>query len=342
MFVRAVATAPVRICDLGGWTDTWFAEFGNVFNIAVDPGITVEVESTPSAAGSNRITIESDQHGMHTFISGEERDDDRFNLPASVVRTMAANIKSDLRIRISSGVPSGSALGTSASVCFALVAALDKMQRGNLSADQVAVQAWEIESGLRQTGVQDQFAAALGGLNFIEITKYPAVRVDRLTPEKEILEELENRLLLFWLGSAHKSGHVHELVIEKLQGQSPGCAQLQNLRDAAAGARRALLAGDFKSLGVAMSDNTLAQAELHPDLVSMKALAVIRRAASLGALGWKVNGAGGEGGSLTILASADPQEKEKLIHAIESSFEGVKNIPVKINRTGVVVSETGH
>ena len=29
------AMAPIRICDLGGWTDTWFAETGAVFNIGV-------------------------------------------------------------------------------------------------------------------------------------------------------------------------------------------------------------------------------------------------------------------------------------------------------------------
>ena len=28
------SVAPIRICDLGGWTDTWFAEHGRVLNIA--------------------------------------------------------------------------------------------------------------------------------------------------------------------------------------------------------------------------------------------------------------------------------------------------------------------
>ena len=29
------SVAPMRICDNGGWTDTWFARYGKVFNIAV-------------------------------------------------------------------------------------------------------------------------------------------------------------------------------------------------------------------------------------------------------------------------------------------------------------------
>ena len=31
------ATAPIRICDLGGWSDTWFAGRGTVLNIGVYP-----------------------------------------------------------------------------------------------------------------------------------------------------------------------------------------------------------------------------------------------------------------------------------------------------------------
>ena len=31
------AVAPIRICDNGGWTDTWFAGHGKIFNIGVYP-----------------------------------------------------------------------------------------------------------------------------------------------------------------------------------------------------------------------------------------------------------------------------------------------------------------
>ena len=35
--------APIRICDMGGWTDTWFAQHGSVFNIAVSPYAEVQI-----------------------------------------------------------------------------------------------------------------------------------------------------------------------------------------------------------------------------------------------------------------------------------------------------------
>ena len=35
------AVAPIRIADIGGWTDTWFAGHGVVCNIAVSPCVDV-------------------------------------------------------------------------------------------------------------------------------------------------------------------------------------------------------------------------------------------------------------------------------------------------------------
>ena len=96
----------------------------------------------------------------------------------------------------------------------------------------------------------------------------------------------------------------------------PDCAQLDALRAAAERARDALLAGDLDALGSAMRDNTVAQADLHPDLVHDDAWGVIEIARAHGAAGWKVNGAGGDGGSITVLASAEPGAKRALVREI--------------------------
>ena len=38
------SVAPIRICDNGGWTDTWFAGWGKIFNIGVYPYAEVQLE----------------------------------------------------------------------------------------------------------------------------------------------------------------------------------------------------------------------------------------------------------------------------------------------------------
>ena len=47
------ASTPVRVCDNGGWTDTWFGGPGRVFNIAVTPGVEVSIRPATGFKPSN-------------------------------------------------------------------------------------------------------------------------------------------------------------------------------------------------------------------------------------------------------------------------------------------------
>jgi len=84
-----------------------------------------------------------------------------------------------------------------------------------------------------------------------------------------------------------------------------------------------------------MSENTTAQEHLHPALVNPDAHRIIEIAKAHGALGWKVNGAGGEGGSLTLLCSDLSSAKRALIRAIEQENPLYKNIPIYLSRYGL-------
>lgn len=57
------AAAPTRICDIGGWTDTWFAGHGKVFNLAVFPtvDVTVNVHRPGVLAGRVALDVENDR-----------------------------------------------------------------------------------------------------------------------------------------------------------------------------------------------------------------------------------------------------------------------------------------
>jgi D-glycero-alpha-D-manno-heptose-7-phosphate kinase len=95
--------------------------------------------------------------------------------------------------------------------------------------------------------------------------------------------------------------------------------------------------GDFELLGAAMTDNTEAQRRLHAELISPEAERIIEIARQHGALGWKVNGAGGDGGSVTILCGENSQVKRSMIREIETENDLFKNIPIYLSRYGVRV-----
>ena len=54
-----LATAPIRICDIGGWTDTWFARHGQVFNMAVRPGVGVRIDVYPRGSREAPVVIDA-------------------------------------------------------------------------------------------------------------------------------------------------------------------------------------------------------------------------------------------------------------------------------------------
>ncbi|MGA2904945.1 MAG: hypothetical protein ABSD98_14000, partial [Candidatus Korobacteraceae bacterium] len=172
---------------------------------------------------------------------------------------------------------------------------------GRLDSYEVAAAAHKVEAELlhRQCGIQDQIAAAFGGINYIEMDHYPHARVHRIHLPKATEHELEARLALIYVGQSHSSSHIHEMAIRELQDAGPQSPKLERLRGTAAKSRDALYAGDFVALGQAMIENTEAQCSLHPALVGTAHQQIIDIARKYGALGWKVNGAGGEGGSVT-------------------------------------------
>jgi D-glycero-alpha-D-manno-heptose-7-phosphate kinase len=186
-----------------------------------------------------------------------------------------------------------------------------------------------------QCGIQDQLCSAFGGINFIEMFQYPYASVSQIQVPNATWWELERRLALIYLGKSHSSSKVHESVIRKLEHLGPDCRQLEDLRRNAERSRDAVYAGDFRAFGRAMTDNTDAQARLHPDLIGEDARRVIAIARDHGALGWKVNGAGGEGGSVTILCNEVSPVKRSLIREIEEENPLFRNIPIYLSRYGL-------
>ena len=345
-----VATAPVRICDIGGWTDTWFAGHGAVFNLAVRPGVEVRVRMHRSQmeAGNwhpvGSVSLDIGDHSAYTFDLSHPLPGRQPLLEATLAEVGLPGDVS-VTVAVSSAVPAGSATGTSAAVTVALIGALDALAGRGRSPHELAALAHRIETERlgNESGVQDQVAAAFGGINYVEIPAYPDTRVTQLAVPDPIWEELDRRLLLVSLGRPHVSSEVHERVIAGIgvDGSSSRAA-LEELRRCAAAAREAVELGDLERLGRAMAENTEAQARLHPDLVNADASRVIGLAAEAGACGWKVNGAGGDGGSVTLLCGPDPGSRDRLLAALGGGAggPGVSLMPIGLSRDGLRVRES--
>jgi D-glycero-alpha-D-manno-heptose-7-phosphate kinase len=335
------SVAPIRICDNGGWTDTWFAGHGKIFNIGVYPYAEVQIEVYPYDGEDERIVIYAENYGERYVVHPEKGVWDRHPLLEAAIERMRVPENVAVQVTIFSEAPAGASTGTSAAVTVALVGALECLTPGRLTAHEAAytAHAIEVEMLKRQSGIQDQLCSAYGGINYMEMFEYPHASVSQIEVPNSIWWELERRLVLVYLGKSHDSSRVHEKVIVQLENAGGDCKQLEDLRVTAKQSRDAIYTGDFAALGCAMTANTEAQGHLHPDLISQHAWRVIEIANEYGALGWKVNGAGGEGGSITILCNSLSHAKRAMIREIEQENLLFKNIPIYLSRHGLRVWE---
>ena len=331
------AVAPIRICDVGGWTDTWFARHGHVLNMAVSPFVEARVEVFPCAPGVPRVVIHAGGPDRRDAPAPPPAAPGTHPLIEAAIESMPRPDAVSIVVRVLSTVPPAAGTGTSAAVTVAVIAALDLLTPGRLAPDAIARAAHDVEVRQlgQQSGVQDQLASALGGISFIDIVDYPRAVVSRLEMADDRWEELERRLSLVFLGRSHDSSALHDRVIRRLAGSGPDGRELDDLRRCALRARQALERGDLAGLGGAMIDNTDAQARLHADLVGADAREVIAIARAHGALGWKVNGAGGDGGSMTLLAGPSLSGRRAMVAAIEAANPLFRDIPIRLSRSGV-------
>lgn len=331
------AVAPTRICDVGGWTDTHFARHGAVFNIAIYPYVEVQIHASLGTKSRGKVTIAVENYGTSYTLAPENIVFGKHPLIEAAVKRMLITKNATLRINIYSSAPPGASMGTSAAVSVALIGALDALATGRLSPHEAAALAHEIETKdlHLECGVQDQIASAYGGISMIEITDFPHARRLAVEIPDAVWWELENRLVLTYIGKPHNSSETHKMVIAGMGKSAFRDKRMEKLRQLAYSARDALLKGDFAALGKVFNCNTATQRALHRNLVCDKFEEIISIAEDFGALGCKVNGAGGDGGSIAILTDGDMFKKRKLESRLAE--RGFRTIPIYLSRRGLRV-----
>ncbi len=317
--------APVRICDIGGWTDTWFYPRGAVFNIAVDLYNYIKVCEN----NRNCIRITSENLEINTeFDVKNIVYDGKLDLLKAVINRMDINKGIDVLVR--SDVPPGCGTGTSASVAVALISALCNLQGEEKDQSEIANLAHQIETDelKLESGVQDQYAAAHGGINFMEID-YPSVKITPINITKRRIYEYENQLILIYFGS-RSSSEIHEAVIKKIkQNDEKVIKAFDTIKNCALEMKNSSKL-TIEDIGEILSRNWESQKLLHPLMTNTTIENAEKIARNKGALGFKCNGAGG-GGSATVLAN--PED----VYSLKKEYtrNGYTLLPFKINFEGV-------
>src|SRR5262245_8296925 len=299
------ARAPVRFCDLGGWTDTRIVPRGAVLNFAARLYTYVTLGVREGAGTFTLESLDTDERYSYQDVRRVEYNGVLDLLKAAVARSGIEtrrgglySVRREVKVQVRSDAPPASGLGSSAALGVAAMGALAAYQRRHLLPHEVARQSQllEVEDLKLECGVQDQFASAYGGANFMEV-EYPSARVFPLPLSPSVRCELEDRFVLVYTGKSHFSSGMHQKVISEADRHKDN---FDRLARAAVAGKEALLAGDLDAFAAAMNANWEAQKGLHPDITTPEMEELHRAAFAAGALGFKANGAGG-GGTVTML-----------------------------------------
>jgi D-glycero-alpha-D-manno-heptose-7-phosphate kinase len=312
--------APLRISFAGGGTDVppYPQERGGVvLSITINKYAYASLVTTDDES----ITVQSLDYDVvakyHTeadlAYNGE------LDLVKAVIRRMALD-KRGLKLFLHSDAPPGSGLGSSSTLVVALVGLLRHWLRQPLTDYQIAELAHQIERGDLGIigGMQDQYAATFGGVNFIEFSD-KAVIVNPLRVTLDRLNELEYNLLLCYTGQTRLSAHIVERQTQSFVDKNAEVVRaLDAQKDMAIQMKNALLQGRLDDFGGLLHHAWQTKKHLDPAITTPHIDELYEAARREGALGGKILGAGG-GGYLLLYC---PFDRKHLIAAALEKLGG--------------------
>ena len=226
----------------------------------------------------------------------------------------------------------GSGLGGSTAFSVGLLNALAH-HSGNLkSKTELAEQSSDLEINIlgNPIGKQDQYASAVGGLNYIQFNPDETVNVDPIYMDPDVLKELDRRLLMFYTGITRKAIDILAEQQKKAANEDDKFKAHQKMRDFAIKLRDQLKSNYINDFGKILHENWLLKKTLTEGISSKEIDQWYERALDSGAEGGKILGAGG-GGFLLFYC---PTEKQR---RLRSSLSDLKEYPFKFEPEGTKV-----
>jgi len=225
-------------------------------------------------------------------------------------------IDSNIEINYISDLPARTGLGTSSTFVVGLLNALHAYLGHRVPTARLAREAVHIERDLvkENVGLQDQYAAAYGGFNYITFQAGNDIRVEPVICSPDRVSQLDDNLMLFYTGTQRYSENIQKHHVSRIEDNSAHLGRMVEMAEHALDIvcsekedldefGRLLHQGWElkKSLGTGVSN---------PDIDGMYEAAL-----SAGALGGKLLGAGGGGFLLVYSREGDQTRVREALRA---------------------------
>lgn len=262
-------------------------------------------------------------------------DEIRHNYFRQVLKDMDVN---GVEITSMADIPSGTGLGSSSSFTVALLHLLYTYKDQYRSKYQLASEACDVEINQlgNPIGKQDQFAAAFGGLNFIEFKTNGYVDVQPVVMKKEAYKQLQHNLLMFYLGGRHSASEILKEQTNSMKKDDSYRikAQLQ-MCDIARELKEELEKNNIAAMGELLDENWQLKKTLATGISNPLIDETYEKAMRAGATGGKLLGAGGAGFMLFYV----PEEKQE---SVREALNDLREIEFKMDNSGSSIIHVEH
>ncbi|HEV2519136.1 MAG TPA: GHMP kinase [Thermoplasmata archaeon] len=318
--------APLRISFAGGGTDVSpypEEKGGAVLNCTIDKFAYATLSTQDNGAPATRV------HSLDYNLSAsyDKPEDLVFNGELDLVKAALKVLRPtppggdagpNLELFLHSDAPPGTGLGSSSTMCVALVGAFQLFLKEPWTGYDVAELAYRIEReelGIRG-GRQDQYAAAFGGFNFMEFNGKTTV-VNPLRIQPDVLNELAYRLLLCYTGTSHYSNDIIERQQASYSEKRPGTVEaLDQTKRLAVDMKNELLRGRIDEMGRLLDEGWQLKKHFTEGISNERIDRFYAKAREAGALGGKLVGAGGGG---YLLLFCDFERRANVAEAVTAS-----------------------
>ncbi len=319
-----ITRTPFRMSFFGGGTDfeEYFREHGGaVLSTTFDKYCYVSVRHLPRFFDyRNEIIYSKIERVQHT---------DEIVHPA-IRNAMKMKDMHELRLSYDADLPARSGLGTSSSFAVGMLNAFSALKGKKLSKRQLADEAIYLERVLcnESGGIQDQIAAAYGGLNLIAFGS-DGYEVRPVEVSEARRAELNDRLMLFFTGFSRFSSDIQQGTIKALKDKE---AELREMTALTYEAEKLLKDEKTGLDGFGrMLDHTWKLKRGISSGISTGSIDEMYAAGiKAGALGGKLLGAGGGG---FLLFYAEPERQAAVMEAMHELLY----IPFKFENEGTAI-----
>lgn len=279
---------------------------------------------------------------MHEYFNGQqillkysknELVDSYDQIKHPIIREIFSDYKlTGVDFNSNADMPAGTGLASSSAFTACLINLCNAYTGKFMTKEVIAKYACDIEINRlgEPIGKQDQYACAIGGMNFIEFYKDESVSVEKIVLSNEKNFELNSSLLLFYLGTNRVAGDILKEQKKNINNDYSKIGILSKMVELAYELREDLKKNNIDTFGKILNKGWSLKKEMASCISNAEIDRYYDLAVKNGAEGGKLVGAGG-GGFLLFFCKLENQDR------LRKALSDLKEVSFNFDNTGSTI-----